>query len=43
MFNSTLSYYVFAGDILVAEIPFEFLDQARAAYPASIGYRFERV
>lgn len=42
MFNSTMSYNVVAGDVVIAVVPFEMLKQAQDAFPASIGYRFER-
>jgi len=42
MLNSTMSYSVLAGDVVVAVVPFEMLPQARTAFPEVIGYRFVR-
>jgi hypothetical protein len=38
--TALLYYAVYAGDVFVTLIPGEFLDAAREAFPASIGYRF---
>lgn len=42
MFDTSMLYNVLAGDIVVAQIPFEFLEWAKRIFPVTLGYRFER-
>jgi len=41
--TQTLLYQIYAGDVLVIEIPAEFLEGARLVWPESVGYRFVRI
>jgi L-rhamnose isomerase len=40
--DNAMNHNILAGDVVVASIASEFVEQAREEYPAVIGYRFER-